>query len=180
MTVEPIEAAEAGPETRAVYAAVETRMGQVPNFFKVLGHQPRYAAPFAELIGAVLSEGALSVGLKELLILVVAEGNGSEYCTVQHARMAEMAGVPRDKLHALQEAREARSDAFDPAERALVAFARALHADPQAVPAEVWRDARAHWSEAQIVDAAFVVTLFEGITRFVDAMGVQLEPMFAR
>lgn len=177
MTVKPIEAAEAGPETRAVYAAVEARMGQVPNLFKVLGHQPAYAAPFADLVGAVLSDGAPGVGLKEMLILVVAGGNGSEYCTLQHARMAEMAGVPRDKLRALQ---EGRSDAFEPAERALIAFARALHADPQTVPAEVWREARAHWSEAQIVDAAFVVTLFEGITRFVDAMGVELEPMFAR
>lgn len=58
--------------------------------------------------------------------------------------------------------------------------ARALHADPQAVPADVWREVRAHWGEAHIVDAAFVVTLFEGITRFVDAMGVQLELIVAR
>ena len=47
------------------------------------------------------------------------------------------------------------------------------------MPADVWAAARAACTEAEIVDAAFVTCLFEGITRFADGMGVEIEPMFA-
>lgn len=179
MSIAPLEPREAGPETREIYRTVAARMGQLPNLFKVLGHQPAYAAPFAELAGAVLADGLLPAALKELLILVVAQGNGSEYCTLHHSHMAETAGVSPARLAALRAGREKESGAFDAGEIAMIAFARALHADAAAIPAEVWTELHGHWSEAQIVDAAFVVTLFEGITRLVDALGVEAEQMFA-
>ncbi len=178
MSVAPLEPGNAPAPVRALYAAIEGRMGQLPNLFRVLGHQPAYAEPFAGLIGAVLAGGVLPAGLKEMLILVVSQGNRSEYCTLQHARMAGVAGVPGEKLALLRAGAEADSPLFDARERALIALARALHADAHHVPAPVWAAARAACTEAEIVDAAFVACLFEGITRFADGMGVEIEAVF--
>jgi hypothetical protein len=36
----------------------------------------------------------------------------------------------------------------------------------------------AHWSEPQIVEAVFTITTYIMVSKFGDALGVELEPMF--
>ena len=37
------------------------------------------------------------------------------------------------------------------------------------ISSAIWRALRRHWSEAEIVDAAFVVAIYTAVSRFVDA-----------
>ncbi len=50
--------------------------------------------------------------------------------------------------------------------------------DANRVPKELWDRLHAHWTEPQIVDAAFVITTYIAVSKFGDALGVELEPMF--
>jgi alkylhydroperoxidase family enzyme len=51
----------------------------VGNFFKVLAHKPEVLRSFLQLFNAVMTEGALSVKLKELAYLRVSIINGCAY-----------------------------------------------------------------------------------------------------
>jgi len=42
----------------------------------------------------------------------------------------------------------------------------------------LWDRLHKHWTDAQIVDAAFVITTYIAVSKFGDALGVELEPMF--
>jgi len=46
------------------------------------------------------------------------------------------------------------------------------------VPKELWDRLHANWTEPQIVDATFVITIYIAVSKFGDALGVELEPMF--
>lgn len=45
------------------------------------------------------------------------------------------------------------------------------------VRGSIWRRREQRWSEAQIVDAAFVITTYIAVSKFGDAPGVELEDM---
>ena len=50
--------------------------------------------------------------------------------------------------------------------------------DANRVSKELWDRLHAHWSDAEIVDAVFVITIYIAVSKFGDALGVELEPMF--
>jgi 4-carboxymuconolactone decarboxylase len=50
--------------------------------------------------------------------------------------------------------------------------------DANRVSAELWERLHANWSESEIVDAVFVITIYIAVSKFGDALGVELEPMF--
>ena len=49
---------------------------------------------------------------------------------------------------------------------------------PNRVPKDLWDRLHANWSEPEIVDATFVITIYIAVSKFGDALGVELEPMF--
>ena len=50
--------------------------------------------------------------------------------------------------------------------------------DANRVSKELWDRLHQHWTESQIVEAAFVITTYIMVSKFGDALGVALEPMF--
>ena len=50
--------------------------------------------------------------------------------------------------------------------------------DANRVPKALWDRLHAHWTEPQIVEATFTITTYIMISKFGDALGVGLEPMF--
>ena len=67
---------------------------------------------------------------------------------------------------------------FTEGEKALLDFCVQIGEDANRVPKELWDRLHAHWTEPQIVDAAFVITIYIAVSKFGDALGVELEPMF--
>ncbi|MBA8907532.1 hypothetical protein [Aminobacter ciceronei] len=50
--------------------------------------------------------------------------------------------------------------------------------DANRVPIHPWTRLKQHWTEAQIVDATFVITTYISASKFGDALGVGLESLF--
>jgi alkylhydroperoxidase family enzyme len=67
---------------------------------------------------------------------------------------------------------------FTEGERALIDLAVQIGEDANRIPKELWERVRQHWSEPQIVEAVFVTTTYIMVSKFGDALGVELEPMF--
>ncbi|MDZ4096117.1 MAG: carboxymuconolactone decarboxylase family protein [Paracoccaceae bacterium] len=178
MTVSYVERDQADAETLAFYDKSEGRFQALLNIFKVFGHQPEYGTVFTEMIMAILKDGVLDWKTKELLILKATQRNECQYCVIQHERVSNMLGISDDKIADLEGDAYKTSPHFTDAERALLDFAVQIGVDANRVPKGLWDRLHKHWSEAQIVDAAFVITIYIAVSKFGDALGVALEPMF--
>ncbi|MGY3452538.1 carboxymuconolactone decarboxylase family protein [Bradyrhizobium sp. USDA 4353] len=108
-----------------------------------------------ELYDAILavSQQAAKAGLdKQLLELVkirASQINGCAFCVQHHVLLAEKLGVAADKLNLVVVWREAPH--FSARERAALAFTEALTTLDNGVSDEVYAQARAEFSETEVV-----------------------------
>ncbi|MGB5330690.1 MAG: carboxymuconolactone decarboxylase family protein [Gammaproteobacteria bacterium] len=178
MSVSYVERDQADAETIAFYDKSEDRFQALLNIFKVFGHQPEYGTVFTDMIMAVLKDGVLDWKTKELLILKATQRNQCQYCVVQHERVSDMLGISQDKIADIDGDRYKTSEHFSEGEKALLDLTVQIGEDANRVSAELWERLHANWSEPEIVDAVFVITIYIAVSKFGDALGVELEPMF--
>lgn len=178
MTVSTVERDQADAATLAFYDRAEERFKALLNIFKVFGHHPEYGTIFTDLVMAILKDGELDWLTKELLILKATQRNECQYCVVQHERVSEMLGMEADKIADLEGERYKSSPHFSDGERALIDLTVQIGEDANRIPKELWERVHAHWSEPQIVEAVFTITTYIMVSKFGDALGVELEPMF--
>ncbi|MDH3761819.1 MAG: carboxymuconolactone decarboxylase family protein [Gammaproteobacteria bacterium] len=178
MSVSYVERDQADDETIAFYDRAEERFQALLNIFKVFGHQPEYGTAFTDLIMAILKDGVLDWKTKELLILKATQRNDCQYCVVQHERVSDMLGIAPEKIADIDADKYKTSSHFTEGEKALLDLTVQIGEDANRVSKELWDRLHANWSEAQIVDAVFVITIYIAVSKFGDALGVELEPMF--
>ena len=178
MSVSYVEREQADAETLAFYDDAEERFQALLNIFKVFGHQPEYGKVFTDLIMAILKDGVIDWKTKELLILKATHKNDCQYCVVQHERLCDMMEIPAEKVADIEGEKYLDSPHFTEGEKALLAFADQIWADANRVPKSLWDKLHAHWTEPEIVDACFVICIYIAVSKFGDALGVELEPMF--
>lgn len=75
---------DAPAASQPLLAAVQSKLGVVPNLMKLLGHSPAALEGYLSLSGA-LDKGVLNAKLRESLALAVAESNGCDYCLAAHS-----------------------------------------------------------------------------------------------
>ena len=166
MGVSYVEREQANAETTAFYDKAEDRFKALLNIFKVFGHQPEYGNVFTDTIMAILKDGELDWLTKELLILKATLRNECQDCVVQHERLCDMLGMSAEKVADLEGDKYRTSKHFTPAEVALLDFTVQIGEDANRVPKELWDRLHKHWSEPQIVDAAFVITIYIAVSKF--------------
>ncbi len=178
MTVSYVERDQADAATLAFYDAAEERFQALLNIFKVFGHTPELGNAFTVLVMAILKDAELDWVTKELLILKATQRNDCHYCVVQHERLSNMLGIADEKVADLDGDKYKTSPHFTEGEKALIDLTVQIGVDANRVPKELWDRLHAHWSEPQIVEAAFTITTYIMVSKFGDALGVGLEPMF--
>jgi len=173
-----VEREQANAETLAFYDKAEERFQALLNIFKVFGHQPEYGTVFTNMIMAILKDGVIDWKTKELLILKATQRNDCQYCVVQHERVSNMLGISDEKIADIDGEKYKASPHFTEGEKALLDLTVQIGKDANQVSDELWDRLRQHWSEPQIVDAVFVITIYIAVSKFGDALGVELESMF--
>jgi AhpD family alkylhydroperoxidase len=125
---------------------------------------PEIYKAMIRLDGAVTKSG-LDSGLQDLLKLRVAQMNGCAYCMDMHSRDALAGGERPERLHVLAGWREA-SSWFDERERAALALVEAMtHLGPHGVPDDVYDEAAAQFSDAELGALIFLGMTINAWTR---------------
>lgn len=118
-----------------------------------------------------LADSSLGQPLVELVYLRVSQINGCAFCLEMHAKALRDAGTAQRKLDCLAGWRI--SSVFDPRERAALAWAEALtHVSAQGAPDELYEPLKALFTDAQISDLTFAVSLMNAFNRL--AVGMRL------
>lgn len=179
MGVSYVQREDASAEVNAFYDDAEQRFEMLLNIFKVFGHVPEYGKAWTAVIMAILKDGPeLDWKTKELLILKATQRNDCQYCVIQHERLSVRLGIDTAKIADIESGRYKTSPHFTEGEKALMDLAEQIYVDANRLSKDLWRRLHEHYTEAQIVEAVFVITMYIQVSKFGDALGVVLEPVF--
>ena len=178
MTVSYVEMDQADEKTQEFYRAATERFEMLLNIFKVFGHTPELGRCFTESVMAMLQDGELDWVTKELIILKATHRNECQYCVVQHETLAQRLGIPEGKIADIGGDTYRTSPHFTEPEKVLLDLTVQIGVDANRVSEELWGRLHEHFTEPQIVEAAYVITQYIAISKFGDALGVELEPVF--
>lgn len=179
MTVSYVEHDQANSETKAFYDKATERFEMLLNIFKVFGHTPELGTVFTDLIMTILKDGELDWITKELLILKATHRNDCQYCVVQHETLSKRLGISEEKIDDIADDRYKNSPHFTDGEKALMDLTVQIGVDANRISKDLWNRVKSHYSEPQIVEAVFTITIYIAVSKFGDALGVELESVFS-
>ncbi len=118
--VHVIDPQTATGEAKLLLDAVQSDLGMVPNFIRVLANSPAALEAFLGLHG-ITGAGELDAKTRERIALAVAEQNACEYCVSAHTAIGRRAGLDNGEMLANRQGSSA-----EPKAAAALAFAQAL------------------------------------------------------
>lgn len=137
----------ANSEQKALLDAIESQLGMVPNFLKILANSPAALRAFLGLHG-IANEGTLDPQTRERIALGLAQQNSCEYCLSAHTAIGRKAGLSVDEIAANR-----AGSSQDEKAAVAVRFARSLLENMGEVTTAEITDARnAGYSDTEIVE----------------------------
>lgn len=137
----------ASPEQKALFDAIQSQLGVVPNFLKVFANSPEALKAFLGLYG-IASGGSLDAQTRERIALALAQQNACEYCLSAHTAIGRKAGLKGTEIEAN------RAGTSEDAKAAVaVKFARSLAEHMgEVTTAELTEMRSAGYTESDIVE----------------------------
>ncbi len=137
----------ANDDQKALFDAIDSKLGVVPNFLKVLAQSPDALRAFLGLHG-IAEAGQLDPQTRERIALAIAQGNSCEYCLSAHTAMGRKAGLSNAEIEANR-----AGTSQDAKAAAAVAFAQALNTHlGDVTQAELDAVREAGYGDAEIVE----------------------------
>lgn len=135
-------------------------MSQRLNYFQVSAELSKKYMDFS----AAMKKVPVVEEFGDLIDIRASQINGCGFCLDMHVKQAKLRGERELRLHHVAIWRE--STLFSARERAALAWTEALTTLPaHGVPNDVYEQARAHFSEAEISDLTFRVVAINGWNR---------------
>ena len=174
MTVSLVERDGANATTTAFYDKAEDRFEMLLNIFKVFGHTPELGTVFTDLVMAILKDSELDWTTKEVIILKATHRNDCQYCVVQHETLSQRLGISGEKINDIGDDRYKASPHFSDTEKALLDLTVQIGIDANRISKDLWDRLHEHFTEPQIVEAVFTITIYIAVSKFGDALGVDV------
>lgn len=169
--IEPLSPKRAGLLTRTMYRVAKRRYGQVPEPFAVSAHHRKLM-----IAGAVhetmvdRASTTLPVGVRELAVLWTARAIGCSWCVDFGSMLQRLDGLDIERLKDIDN--YATSPLFSDDERAAIAYADAMTADPHTVTDEQVADLRARFGDAGVFELTYQIGLENMRARVNSALGI--------
>ena len=150
--------------------------GKLLNLDRILLHSPPFARGWNSMFGAIRSQLSLSTKLRELAIVAIGVLNNADYEYAHHEPDFLTAGGTKEQLVALADVPAALNNArlFDDAERATLALTYEMTRNITVADATMKR-VRAILPDRQVVELAGTIAGYNMVSRFVVAIGIELE-----
>lgn len=152
--VHPISPEKASAPVKEIYAAIEQKMGRVPNIFLNMGNSAAVLNGYLALSDAI-EHTSLDAKLREKIALIVGQSNHCNYCLSAHTAIAQATGINEQEIFQAR-----RAESKDAKTQAILSFAKAVVEKRGSVAdQDVAALKSAGVSDAQIVEIILVITL---------------------
>lgn len=169
--IEPLPPKRAGALVRAMYRVAKRRFGEVPEPFTVAAHHRRLLV--ANAVHETMVQKAsrtLPASVRELAVFWTARTIGCSWCVDFGEMLQRLDGLDTDRLRAIDD--YATSPLFSDDERAAIAYADAMTADPHSVTDEQVEDLRVRFGEAGVIELTYQVGIENMRARMYAALGI--------
>jgi len=142
-------------QTAALFAAIKSKLGKVPNAYDAIGSNSPVALGALLDFDARLGDTSLSKKEIEVIKLAVSEINACDYCLAAHTLAGKMAGLSPEAMLGARRGTSIDDVRLD----ALIAFVHAVASTRGTVPQTVFDAFKtAGYSDAQVVDTVFAIS----------------------
>jgi alkylhydroperoxidase family enzyme len=169
--IPPLSPAKAPLLTRLMYRYAKRRFGEVPEPFTVSAHHRKL------LLAGAVHEGmldrastTLAPAIRELAVYRTARQIGCSWCVDFGAMLMRLDGLDLDRLKHIDE--YPTSPLFNDDERAALAYADAMTADPHAVTDEQVADLRRRFGDAGVIELTYQIGVENMRARINTALGI--------
>lgn len=142
------------------------------NVYKMFAHLPSSLPPFVELCKSFFNDADVDVRLLEIAILRVAYLNKCDYQWHQHEEISTSIGLDKKEITLIRTQAEVKS--LCPAENFICALADelTLHAN---LSDKRFEELFAHYSTKQGIGLILCISVYNMVSRFLNATRVQIE-----
>ena len=165
------------PEAAALYDALLSQRGVVPNMFKVLAYSPDIAKGVAGFLKPLLSDGALPGWYKELIAVRISMLCESEYAIRAHSISAQKKGVSPAQIAAVA---DFENGPFSEKEKLGFRLAGRLHGGGRLVDDVFYGQLQSVFDDASLVELFLTAAAFEMFPRFIDGLRIPVTPPAAK
>ena len=146
--------------------------------FKALGHLPNIGSKVTDLVLELLNDGSLDKRTKQLIVLKAVHQKNCCFSVIQHETYALDLGMSEAMIADVAGYRYKSSPYFSEAEKALFDYVVQVGRNAKDLSQEMLDRLQTYYTEAQIVEATLVVTIFSAMSDFGEAIGLDVEPVF--
>jgi uncharacterized peroxidase-related enzyme len=170
-----------GTYTDALVRELDARTGRIHTWYMMTGAatgrlastEPRLLEVIAAGYGGIFGGTTLPRHLTELIAAWTSKLNGCPYCVGTHSWFLSQFGGSDELIEAVSEASTAEELPVDERTLPLMRLVGKVSTGAYKITNQDWDSAAtAGWSEAEILEAVFVASLFAFINRLVDATGL--------
>ncbi len=163
---------------RAVYDRIEKSRGKVGNIWRAMLNSPNVTDKMLALADELRHGTGIAKNFRELAVLVVGKATKCDYEFDHHWNAAIKAGVPRDKLEAV-ETFKFDSSLFTDAEKAVMQFAREM-TESGVVKDATWDGLRRHFDTRSAMEVLYTVAWYNTVVRILLPLDIRNEADFKR
>ncbi|CAK7201354.1 hypothetical protein SEUCBS139899_004058 [Sporothrix eucalyptigena] len=167
-------AATSSPILSSLFTKILTHRPAVLHIHQVVAHNPELLRAQAQYAAALREHSAISRPLQEILIIRIAQTNGSTYEQSVHRPIAINLGVPAAKVDSVAHWQTEMTLFEDASERAALLYVEEA-AGEGTVTDKVFTELEQHYSKQAIVDLSALVGWYVGNTRFTKALQITNE-----
>jgi len=173
--IDSIPEANAEGRVKKAYDELKDSLGMVPNVFQALSLWPRGLELYVEMFkGMMFADTKLTRGVKEMIAATVSRINQCDYCLNHHTNFMTLYGI--SPAVSEQIVNDPQSADISEAEKRLLSYAdKVTRSAYMVTDADVEGLKEIGWSQEEILEATMIISMFNSINRFADALGVQLE-----
>ena len=158
------------PRLNAVFDYFRERGHEVPDLYRTLGNSPALLEGWTKFAWPLRADADTPRGLRELQIMRVAQLTDAETEWDAHWDMAVTHGNSPEKLAQLARWRE--SDAFDDAERAVLALTDEMTENLEPSDA-TFADVEARFSPKEIVELTLTAAFYSCVSRVLRTLAIE-------
>jgi len=160
-TIKALEKNQVNESAKKVYESFEKQTGSVPEWVKVMAHQPEILKEFTELFRIIMGQGEVEGYLKWKIAYVISENLKCEFCVSVTMSMLKKLGASDDLLSNIKKIQNLPEN-----EKIILELVKDITSDGYLDKPEILNKLKKELTEAQMVEIVSVIGLFNYINRF--------------
>jgi len=165
--IPPLEKEEAGEIAGEVYKNFEEKTGSVPQWVKVMAHNPEIAKEFTELFEVVMKQGEIKPELKWKIAYTISDMLKCPFCVNVTEKMLKKFGAKEKELEKIKKIKDLPEE-----EAKVLELVKDVTVDGHLDNPVIFDQLKEKFSNKEIIEIISVIGFFNYINRFNNSLGI--------